>query len=379
MSSGFGSFNSISLAETKTNISTKAKSESSACQNPFYSTSMTASTILTTNSQASIEKSNVQGANAVAANLKLYKQSRFASIDATSPEVQKNQPDSVTSGDFQALQAILKSLKGAGKRAEFYELAYFTGNFINRYGQAITPVEFTETNQDKDFSNLATVLMEALIDDIDEDIYLNSSFGAVPYWTQSDADGKTVDYYLSGKSIGRSASDLDNPSDATKLALGKADGKLPTFITYAYNRWSAKKTANLLVKRGELNIPAAGGAFNGCGMTQGKIDTINYLSRRSGALTGAEAGALLGAFGGAHIGVPVLLGKLSVGDNKTVHDLVQAVLAEAAARATLDSAQSFLLRIDYGNSPFSDIMDSLEIQTPTGSATTPTTSKTSNN
>lgn len=95
-----------------------------------------------------------------------------------------------------------------------------------------------------------------------------------------------------------------------------------------------------------------------------------FISRGAPARLPEEASAVLGFFGGANLGLPVVLGKVSIGDNQTLRDVVQAVLADTAERTTLAVAQSLLLQIDLGDkSTFFTVLDALDVQSPGGQQT----------
>ena len=79
---------------------------------------------------------------------------------------------------------------------------------------------------------------------------------------------------------------------------------------------------------------------------------------RSGA--SGESGIIVGAFGGTNVGIPVILGKISIGDNKVVTSIVQTVLSTAAKRAAFQATIPVLLAIaEPANSKFADILKML--------------------
>jgi hypothetical protein len=319
--------------------------------------------------------------------------------------------NSLSVGNFLNLIDFIKNIKGAGERIEYYELSYFKGDFVDRFGSNIKPPESIEKNQDQEFANFFTVFFEAVIDQVEEDYFVSKTpkdtqdVVKVPYYVSVDASDRTkVDYFLSGKSIGEPLkSFMSAPDCSTDDLAVEPDGKRPVFIFYAKKEYyrlnftdsdgkcrsntslgplfvneilftptkTAEKAAQAAANKDAADAAAkaaksskktskAGGladtpsdtagtlpspAYNPAGMTQGKVDAILYLSRRASTLSGGEAGAVLGAFGGVHIGLPFILGKVSIGDNKTVRDIVQAVFAESAERLTLGFSESVLMKV----------------------------------
>jgi hypothetical protein len=107
----------------------------------------------------------------------------------------------------------------------------------------------------------------------------------------------------------------------------------------------------------------------GCGMTKVKADALNYLSGKAATWASGESGLLLGAFGGASAGPVFVLGKFSVGDNKTLETIVQTVLSFAAKRATFEATIPVLWTINLPpNSTVTNVIDNLIVESPATSS-----------
>lgn len=91
-------------------------------------------------------------------------------------------------------------------------------------------------------------------------------------------------------------------------------------------------------------------------MTELKAEALNYLSGKAATWAAGESGVILGTFGGANLGLPVALGKLSIGDNKSLQTIVQTVLSSTAKRATFEATIPVLQAIDQQNSTLTDII-----------------------
>lgn len=333
-------------------------------------------------------KGEIQKQTAVKSILNFYLASRItADTSGTkSAPAQKPQPANIGINAFKDLHNFLNTFAGAGERVEFYELEYFKGNFVDHFGNSIKPSSITEKNQDQEIQNLLTVFLEAVIDAADDYYYQVGKQMPVPYWGSLDSDKSSTDYYLSGKSIGRilpqaslPPTNKDDFAALQNLALvttnAKSPAQIPTFIAYAYHQYYSSE-----YPKGDTSAPADPKlglgvemipiSDSGCGMTPLKVDALVYVSQRAGVLSGAEAGALLGAMGGANFGLPIVLGKVSIGDNQTLRTVVQAVLSEAAERATLASAESVLLKANIEKGVFLDsVLKSLTVQSPSASPT----------
>ncbi|MFL9866145.1 hypothetical protein PQR67_18360 [Paraburkholderia fungorum] len=126
----------------------------------------------------------------------------------------------------------------------------------------------------------------------------------------------------------------------------------PSFAVYAASNHVAGGGQALLVPYG-------------CGMTRLKADALGYLSGKAATWAAGESGLILGSAGGANIGLPIVLGKLSIGDNKTLQTLVQTILSVAARRAVFEAAIPVLWKIDQpADWTITNLIDNLVFKSP---------------
>jgi hypothetical protein len=163
------------------------------------------------------------------------------------------------------------------------------------------------TVTDQEISGALTSLVEALADDL---------FSKSPVWKDSN------NHYFPGDSANE-----------------------PTFLTFPPG---APPTLETL-------------ATDGCGMTKLKADTLTYLAGKASTWAAGETGFVMGNLGGINAGPVFVLGKFSIGDNKTLQTVAQTILAEAAKRATMEAVKDVLLEIDQPSSWASvdDVLNSL--------------------
>jgi hypothetical protein len=83
-----------------------------------------------------------------------------------------------------------------------------------------------------------------------------------------------------------------------------------------------------------------------CGIDPLKAEAIHYIAKTVGNDASQLAGVVGGSFGGINVGLGVL-GKVSIGDNKTIHDAVTAGMQTAFARAGEEASWRALYWIGY--------------------------------
>jgi hypothetical protein len=215
-------------------------------------------------------------------------------------------PSKLYASDFEALYKKLISPNGVDKSSRIisYEGAYFKGQFIDRFGTRLPQPTLALTVTDQEIAAVLTTFIEALADDL---------FSTTPVWIDDKSN-----YY---------------PGD---------NSNQPTFLTFD-------------------GAPAPVELVDfGCGMTKLKIDALVYLSGKASTWAAGETGFVLGAFGGVSGGPVFVLGKLSIGDNKTLQTVAQSILANAAKRATLEGLKDVLLNINQPKDwKLGDLIDSL--------------------
>jgi len=111
---------------------------------------------------------------------------------------------------------------------------------------------------------------------------------------------------------------------------------------------------------------------SGCGMTSIKSDTLSYLSGKATTWAAGSTELFLGLFGGANVGPFVVFGKLSIGDNKALQNIVQTILSFASKRATYEALVPILWSIDIPSSTVADMVDQLVFDAPSSSSKTQT-------
>jgi hypothetical protein len=234
----------------------------------------------------------------------------LASLDSA---MAGTRPASVSSGDFKRFFKSVVSLKSsdAPSRVVRYESYYFNGAFVDRFGSLLSKPTLSLTITDQEVSGAINALIEALADDL---------FSETPVWT-------------------------DNVSSPTKYYPG-ASSHAPSFLAYENDINSGGHLVAL--------------AKSGCGMTELKSEVLGYLAGKAGTWASGESGVILGFVGGANVGLPVVLGKLSIGDNKLVLTIAQTVLSTTAKRAAFEAVIPVLLSIkQQDNAKFAEVLAQL--------------------
>jgi hypothetical protein len=225
---------------------------------------------------------------------------------ATNSEIAKaideSRPAKLYASDFQNLHKKLVSLSGAThpSRVLSYESSYFKGQFVDRFGINLPKPTLSLTISDQDMGGVLTAFLEALADEL---------FSTTPVWIDDNSTTPVLG------------------EDNTIYYPGGNTNK-PTFLTFP----GAPATVKLV--------------DSGCGMTKLKMDALTYLSGKAATWAAGQTGFILGSFGGVNGGPVIVLGKLSIGDNKTLETVAQTILSNAAKRATFEGVKDLLLNID---------------------------------
>ena len=261
--------------------------------------------------------------------IKGHHQARLAAHLSTSPNYEtaksNTAPGSVNILDFNAFARKMAKLafdpgsllNSADAEPSFarglieYYMAYYDGNFVDRFGNTIAKPTLDSTPaatqfgahaiagrrdttiSDDDVAGAVAVLIEYLADRIVH----------TPVWAHPDSD-RTLVYYPGGTS--------DEP---TALALG------------------------IVPKAADL---APDGSAEG--ITQTKAHAMRYLARSAASKASAIGGLAAGSFGGFGVSLG-LFGKFSVGDNQTLQVVIKAGLAHVFERAVEQSSCELLARI----------------------------------
>jgi hypothetical protein len=233
--------------------------------------------------------------------------------------INSNTPASLSSGQFKKSFKKIVSPNGTGDQSRViqYESYYFAGTFSDRFGTKLSKPTLSLTVSDQEISGALSAFIEAIADDL---------FDTTPVWLGTGTKGA---------------------GDAGKFYPG-ASANEPSFLQFA----ESQKLPNLAQLKVDL-------VSSGCGMTELKAEALNYLSGKAATWAAGESGVILGSFGGANLGLPVALGKISIGDSKSLLTIVQTVLSTAAKRATFEATIPVLQAINQQNSTLTDIIDQL--------------------
>jgi hypothetical protein len=233
--------------------------------------------------------------------------------------IQQDSVGRLTPEDFHQLYDILvrSRMKEIGERIVQYESAYLNGEFVDRFGTKWDAPKPSWQVSDDQISETLTVMLEALADEV---------FYRTPVW------------YEPAKAKPAAAADKAKGDGRLFFPGGKPN--TPTFIAVIDDDSVA---ANLQWK---MDPMTEGQPV--CGMTKLKMDALLFLSNRAGTLAAGQSGLLLGSYGGTSIGLPIVMGKLSVGDNQTLQAMFKAVIAYIAKRGAYEASWHLLLHIDQG-------------------------------
>jgi hypothetical protein len=179
----------------------------------------------------------------------------------------------------------------------YYFQAYFKGTYVDRFGVPVPAPNSLQTISDGEIQGTVQVFLEALMD-----YYIQT-----PIWYLGDS-GKRSYYPGSG-------------SDT---------GKTPTVVSANKNGVMPLKLIQLVTKPPNGPIPA-------CGITKIKAEAIQHIAQDAGNRAGQLGGQIGGGFGGINVGLGVL-GKISIGDNKTIHGVITTALQKTFMRAGEESA-----------------------------------------
>jgi hypothetical protein len=190
-----------------------------------------------------------------------------------------------------------------------YLKAYYDGKFYDRMGTAVTKPQIPSASQtvnqlisstpinfsvpDSEIVAAETVLLEFLIDCIDP----------TPVMGDKDNHPSGTTYYPGGSS-----------NEPTALATGLAD-----YVT----------------------LPQ-----DGCGVTLKNVWVLKDLANAASDQAAAVGGLVVNTPGGISLGLGIV-GKISIGDNQTLSDLVKTAASDLALRATLATSYFTLRHVTF--------------------------------
>jgi len=227
--------------------------------------------------------------------------------------------------------AVLKTKSGQGfKRVVEYESAYFNGNFVDRFGNKLEKPAIKATVTNDQVAQIITVLLEATADEI---------FTKTPVWT----DKKKAAIAAIKKANRKDAPTDAAPSTEKAAAAGAVKfypgntTNIPTFLAVRSAAWD---------ENGDIDMVQELDATPACGMTKLKAEALIYLTGKASYWAAGMSGFALGAIGGVNVGLPVFMGKVSIGDNQIAQEVTKAVFAFLATRITYEMALPLLMHID---------------------------------
>jgi hypothetical protein len=180
-----------------------------------------------------------------------------------------------------------------------YYSAYAKGNFVDYFGNKYAKPDISLTVTDAELGNSVALFIEMIFD----------TSAHTPIWQSVDPkDPKQTTYYPGGTT-----------NEPTGLVLKH------------------------LVSENISTNPR-------CGITIEKADVINMLSQNFASAASNVAGGAVGTIGGFGVSLG-FFGKASVGDNKAVTSLVQAVVSELVKRLTVETTYRLLGAVSTTDKP----------------------------
>ena len=197
--------------------------------------------------------------------------------------------------------ALAKTRPKLGSELISYLKAYYDGDFYDRMGTSISKPQLPTSLKslsnfsvpDSEIVAAETVLLEFLIDSIDR----------TPVMGDKDGHPAGTTYYPGGTT-----------NEPTALAAN--------YATYLFLQPDS------------------------CGINQKNVWVLKDLANAASDQAAAVGGLIVNTPGGISIGLGVL-GKISIGDNQTLSDLVKTAASELALRATLTASYFALKNVKF--------------------------------
>ncbi len=201
-----------------------------------------------------------------------------------------------------------------------YLKAYYSGKFYDRMGTAISKPQLPDkTNLLSSLSNFSvpdseitaaeTVMLEFLMDTLDPTPVLGDTKCPVP-------------------------------TTALDASCQPAQGD-PTSTTYYPGNSSNQPTALAVGLAKYVELPA-----QGCGFTTKNVWVLQSLANGASDEAGTVSGLIANTAGGLGVSLGVF-GKISIGDNATLSDLVKTAASELGLRTTLLASYFSLYRVNF--------------------------------
>jgi hypothetical protein len=228
-----------------------------------------------------------------------------ANISIAPSSAPPSQPHDVSMADFLKTVSVVKSLlldaqtmskdfdddvKDFQQYFLQYFAAYYKGAYNDRFGTPIPPPAISTTIADSEISSTMTVLVDLIMD------YILRT----PVWVDNVKSPST--FYPGGAN---GAGQKNKPTVYTVFAPTYPSIVQPIILEAS-------------LKPGQKT----------CGITNLKAEAIQYIAVSAGSRAQLLAGGIGGSFGGINIGLGIL-GKVSIGDNKTLQAMAKAGLGSA--------------------------------------------------
>jgi hypothetical protein len=192
-----------------------------------------------------------------------------------------------------------------------YYKAYFSGYFETYFAQNLAKPALSTTITDTEISNAALVFVEFILDEI------------LPPRIWYGADGK---YYPAGVKL---------PASTSGAATGAAATPSPKTLTYLY-----------VNKISTTSLPKISATSAGCGgMTYDKVNALSNLAQQFATAAVAETSLTVKTAGGIEVGLGIL-GKVNIGDNSTLTNLISTLVTDVVRRLTIEIGAPILESID---------------------------------
>jgi hypothetical protein len=184
-----------------------------------------------------------------------------------------------------------------------YLSASFSGKFVDRNGGLYSKPKVGTVVSNDTITGLAAVALEALMD---HEVMRSSCVYYPVYFVRGDKD----------------------------LTFLTKDGRIPTLakVIYHLNQGNATDDKPDYYERARM-VVGVKGPTPPATVTQA-LAVVRYFGGLTGDGAQAVTGLLMRDFGGVSVGVPVALGKLSIGDNETLSKLIDTIVETLGRRLT---------------------------------------------
>lgn len=305
--------------------------------------------------------------------------------NATFIKTNLEQPASLRTRDFRYFvdefsEQLQRHTKKKGSDDSFWELvekyysAYAGGSFVDYFGVKYDKPSLSLTVTDAELANSAGVFLELLFDAaagtpvwIPEDIKHTGDLtaGSKQLSNIKGINGANEDVTTLGWKAGMSISDKNNAiPNGTTIAVIAPQGLSLTLSNAAtqpvtaaqltvtessktYYPGASTSEPSVLTISGRDPEPISLNEHDfGCGMTIPKAKAVNAMAQGFGSAASNASGAAVGTIGGVGFSL-FIFGKVSIGDNKAVTSLLEALVSELVKRLTVEATYPVLKDIVF--------------------------------